>query len=61
MVAAKTGSLAGIAFVIAALLPWENKWLGIWLNPEHENLRFQITEFDDSIEDPREKSHHTDH
>jgi hypothetical protein len=31
MVAAKTGSLAGIAFVIAALLPWENKWLGIWL------------------------------
>lgn len=31
MVAAKTGSLAGIAFVIAALLPWENKWLGICL------------------------------
>jgi len=29
--AAKTGSLAGLAFVIAALLPWSNKWLGIWL------------------------------
>jgi len=29
--------------------------------PEHENLKFQIKEFDDSIEDPREKSHHMDH
>ena len=31
MIAAKTGTLTGLAFVIATLLPWENKWLAIFL------------------------------
>jgi hypothetical protein len=28
--AGKTGTLTGIAFVIASFLPWDNKWLGIF-------------------------------
>ena len=29
--ASETGILTGIAMVVASLLPWKNKWLGIFL------------------------------
>lgn len=29
--ASKTGLLTGIAMVAASFLPWDNKWVGIWL------------------------------
>ena len=29
--ASKTGSIAGLAFVIASFFPWDIKWLGVWL------------------------------
>ena len=31
MIAAKTGTLTGLAFVIVTFLPWNNKWLAIFL------------------------------
>jgi len=29
--ASKTGTLTGIAMVVASFLPWDNKWVGIFL------------------------------
>ena len=31
MIAAKTGSLSGLAFVFATFLPWNGKWIAVWL------------------------------
>jgi hypothetical protein len=29
--ASKTGTLTGVAMVVASFLPWDNKWIGIFL------------------------------
>ena len=31
MVASKTGALAGLAMVVASFVPWDNRWLGVFL------------------------------
>ena len=41
--ASKTGGLTGIAMVVAALLPWDSKWIGVFLTGVFAMLADMVT------------------